>query len=216
MTFTNGDFETFETLISTLPLPVLLRLTKEPASISFKQAREKLLCSSVLNVNLGLSQKNISDKHWIYLPEKKFLPYRIGFYHNFSSAMAPQDCSSLYAEVAYLHASPQDKKAAVTTTIKQLQQLLGFDDRTILTKKILDIAHAYVIYDFWREKNIDALHSRLNSYNVHSIGRYGAWKYSSMQEAILEGRDMAHTITQTSPSTLPFVSSSLHARANVS
>lgn len=206
ITFTNGDFERYETLVSTLPLPVLLGLIKETASLALnKQAQKKLLCSSVLNINLGLKKADLTDKHWIYLPEKNFLPYRVGFYHNFSSEMAPVGCSSLYAEVAYQHTASFNKQEAVTTTVKQLQQLLNFNDAEIVTRKTVDIAHAYVIYDFWRERNIEKIHERLRSYNIHSVGRYGAWKYSSMQEAVLEGRDTAQYIIKKSGSTLGFV-----------
>ncbi len=205
ITFTNGDFESFEMLISTVPLPLLLNTLKEPASASLKRASKKLLCSAVLNVNLGLSKPDVSDKHWIYLPEKQFLPYRVGFYHNFTPTMAPAGCSSLYAETAYLAMSEQEKQRAVAATVSQLQKLLGFSDADIVTQRVLDIAHAYVIYDFWRERNIDALHARLQSYNIFSIGRYGSWKYSSMQEAVLEGKVMAETITESSPSSLHFV-----------
>lgn len=205
ITFTNGDFEHYETLISTLPLPALLDMIKEPASASLKKASKKLLCSSVLNINLGLSKPDISDKHWIYLPEKQFLPYRVGFYHNFTPTMAPAGCSSLYAEAAYQTWSADDKQRAITTTIQQLQKLLGFNDADIATQKVLDIKHAYVIYDFWRERNIEALHARLQAYNINAIGRYGAWKYSSMQEAVLEGKLMAESVMQTSPTTLGFV-----------
>lgn len=215
ITFTNGDFERYETLVSTMPLPVLLGLIKEPASSSLKKAQKKLQCSSVLNINLGINKPDLTDKHWIYLPEKTFLPYRVGFYHNFSASMAPAGCSSLYAEVAYQQAAGIHKQTAIATTVVQLQKLLGFTSSEIATQKVLDIPHAYVIYDFWRERHIEKIHERLRSYNIHAIGRYGAWKYSSMQEAVLEGRDMANSLIKSSGATLSFVPSLTPAQVTV-
>jgi hypothetical protein len=47
------------------------------------------------------------------------------------------------------------------------------------------------VYDTWREKNIASLLAHLRTNNIHSIGRYGAWQYASMQEAVLEGKQTA-------------------------
>lgn len=33
---------------------------------------------------------------------------------------------------------------------------------------------------------------------IHSIGRYGAWKYSFMEEAILDGKAIAEAIMKSS------------------
>ena len=59
----------------------------------------------------------------------------------------------------------------------------------------MPINHAYVIYDEWREKNLSKIHKQLENNAVHSIGRYGEWKYSSMQEAVLDGKKIAEKLT---------------------
>lgn len=189
--FRNGDFEKFDTLINTIPLDIFLSLLKEPSNSSLNQAHKKLLCNSVINFNIGFNRPDISDKHWIYLPEKKFIPYRLGFYHNFSSSMAPTDCSSLYGEIAYLHKPLLDQTILIEKATEQLKKLLHFSDNDIIAKKNISIDHAYVIFDFWREKNLPKVHKKLLSFNVHSIGRYGAWKYASMQESLLDGKNIA-------------------------
>ena len=193
--FKNGDFEKYETLITTIPLDTLLGLIKEPAESSAISAKKRLLCNSVANFNLGIQSPNISEKHWIYLPETNFPHYRIGFYHNFSKAMAPEGCSSLYGEFAYLKKDPKEIKFTVDNAIKKTQKLLSISDAQIITQRIINIPHAYVIYDGWRDKNLPTLLDHLTTYNIHSIGRYGAWKYSSMQEAVLDGKAIAEKIT---------------------
>lgn len=196
VTFTNGDFEQFDTLINTLPLDVFLKMLKEPSSSSLKAAHKKLLCNSVINFNLGINRPDLSDKHWVYLPEKQFVPYRLGFYHNFSQTMVPENCSSMYGEIAFLK-TPQTSPGTLTReAILQMQQLLNFSDEEILVKKVMQISHAYVIFDFWREKNLLSLHQTLASYNIHSIGRYGAWKYASMQESLLDGKELADQLVR--------------------
>ena len=64
----------------------------------------------------------------------------------------------------------------------------------IITTKILDIEYAYPIYDRnWKESR-EIIHSWLKKQGIFSIGRYGSWKYSPMEEAILDGKRTAEEI----------------------
>lgn len=195
ITFTNGDFEKYETLVSTMPLDTLLNMTKEPSSSSIKKAVPKLLCNSVANFNLGIQSDNVSNKHWVYLPENKFPHYRMGFYHNFSENMTPNGCSSVYGEYAYLHQKQETLKRILEDAKKATRELLQVSEAQVITERTMFISHAYVIFDFWREKNLPLLLNALETEKIHSIGRYGAWKYSSMQEAVLDGKTMAEQLT---------------------
>jgi protoporphyrinogen oxidase len=195
ISFDNSHTESFENLITTIPLDSFIRSCKEKPHMAFHQALHGLKCNSVLNFNLGIARPNISDNHWVYFPEKKYPFYRIGFPHNFADNMAPQGCSSLYGESSYIRSSKKRKGQLLAESIAHTKKLLGLADHEIITEKIMDISHAYVLYNFWREKNLKKLLNRLEQEHIYSIGRYGAWKYASMQEAILDGKHIAETIT---------------------
>ena len=203
--FTNGHSEPFDQLISTMPLDFLVRSMKERSSTDFHKAGPHLICNSVVNFNLGIARKNFSDKHWIYYPEKQFPFYRLGFPSTFASSMAPQGCSSLYGEFAYINKSNSFVQRMTRNALDQTKKLLKLTDNDIVTTKIISIPRAYVIYNFWREKNLTALHKGLNEQAIYSIGRYGEWKYSSMQEAILDGKKEAERIITTPKKELFFV-----------
>jgi len=145
----------------------------------------------VINFNLGIARKNLSKKSWIYYPEKKFPFYRIGFPHTFSQKMAPTDYSSLYGEVSYIGKPPQK---ILPKAIDAAKKLFGLTKKEIKTEAVLHLKHAYVIYNQWREKNLKQLLISLQTENIHSVGRYGAWKYASMQEAILDGKQVIETV----------------------
>ena len=86
--------------------------------------------------------------------------------------MAPKNCSSLYGEISYLGKTQQPIKQITTHAIEETKKLFDITDKEILTKKIIHIPRAYVLYDFWRERYLKKIHQRLNEHNVQSIGRY--------------------------------------------
>lgn len=189
----NGNIA-YDHLVSTLPLPVLLsRMPNLPSEIV--AAKEKLRWNSVLCLNLGVERPRISDKHWIYFPESKYVFYRVGFPMNFSPHIAPRRGSSMYVEIS---AKPGQWPDFSDTLDRSLE---GLRDSGILQKKdkILvsvwqPIPCAYVIYDRNRTPAVSLILKFLEKHNIHSIGRYGGWKYSFMEEAVLDGKKTAETI----------------------
>ena len=103
----------------------------------------------------------------------------------------PPGCSSLYGEFSYLQASPQAIQEKITLARKTAQKLFDIADYEIMTQKIITIPHAYVIFDNWRDKNVPQLLHALENDTIFSIGRYGGWKYASMQEGFLDGKHIA-------------------------
>ncbi len=192
--FSNGHAETYTHLITTMPLDVLISKMTDRPSTTFNRAQGNLLCNQVVNFNLGISRPDLSDKHWIYFPENEYPFYRLGFPHNFSDTMAPAGCSSLYGEFAHMGKSQAWVNATLKKAIAQTKKILHISESEIATQKIIHINHAYVTYNFWRERNLSKLLSALQEQHIHSVGRYGAWKYASMQEGILDGKAIAEQL----------------------
>ena len=193
--FSNGHVEPYEQLINTIPLDLLLKNIKDRPATNFYPAHKKLLCNSVVNFNLGFAGQ-ATNKSWIYYPEKKFPFYRIGFPHTFSKNMTPPNCSSLYGEIAYLKSSKAILEKKLHDALHKTKKLFNLPKHQLKTEQILQIKHAYVIYNQWREKHLEQLLLDLQKENIYSIGRYGAWKYSSMQEAVLDGKEVVEKIAK--------------------
>ncbi|MFA5778929.1 MAG: FAD-dependent oxidoreductase [Elusimicrobiota bacterium] len=184
----NGDMQ-YKNLVNTIPLPEIIKLIKNvPGNV--KKASKKLKWTSVLNINLGIKRKNISDKHWIYFPEKKFNFYRAGFYRNFSESLCPDGTSSMYIEISYRNRKISKEKM-LKKTICELKSagVLKPSDK-IISECILDIPYAYVIYDKNRNTALKIIRNYLRKNFIFSIGRFGGWQYSTMEDAILEGREI--------------------------
>jgi len=183
----SGDKENFDILLSTLPLPELPCLVKDlPGEIisSFK----KLRWNSILNLNLGVEGKIGSSRHWIYFPEKEFSFFRIGFPHNFSPHLAPRGKSSLYVEVSYSSTNPIEKKISVPGIVKELIKVgIIPSEKKICVQDINYIKYGYPIYDFNYQKARGKVLDYLCQNNIISFGRYGSWRYMSMEDTILDG-----------------------------
>ncbi len=81
--FKDGEEVHYDKLISTMPLPELVKIIKKiPTKI--RNAAKNLKWTSDFCVNLGVDRSDLSDKHWIYFPEEKFPFLRISFPQNLS------------------------------------------------------------------------------------------------------------------------------------
>jgi protoporphyrinogen oxidase len=189
-----GETVSYEFLVNTAPMNKFLDLLKDrPMEIA--QARKSLRCSAVYDINLGVKRANISDKHWVYFPEKKYRFYRVGFPMNFSTHMTPRGCSSMYVEIGYRPDEVFDEARAMKDALKGLLECgLLRDESEIITRHIVRIPVAYVTYDQERTALVEQIQRYFLTQRIHSIGRFGGWKYSYMEEAILEGKAAAESI----------------------
>lgn len=179
-----------------MPLNELLACIEDSPTTHLRKAAPKLLCNSVLNINIGTAKPHLTNAHWIYYPEKQYPFYRIGFPSNLSVDATPPSMSSLAIECAFLNKNKRWQTATTNTTVLHAKNLFALSCDELVTQATIPIKHAYVLYDHWRSKNLPPLLTRLASHSIHSIGRYGGWKYGSMQEAVLEGKQCAEYIGQ--------------------
>ncbi len=189
----------YDHLVSTMPLPRLLSITRGlPAAMAEWAAGLRHV--AVINLNLGVGRIVHPDKHWVYFPEKEFVFYRAGFPASFTPAAAPDGCSSLYVEIAARPSSRIDEAQLYARAEEGLVRagILEPNDE-ILTRAAFHIDPAYVIYDDHRHRRLPDLLEALASKGIHSIGRYGSWYYNSMEDSLADGRALALRILQEAP-----------------
>lgn len=190
----NGSEQPYEYLITTLPLPETFRMLGD-APDSIKARAAGLRAISVFNINIGVDRPNISDQHWIYFPEHEFVFSRVGFPANFSKSVAPEGTSSVYIEITHQPGEPLNVEEALDRSIQGLEScgILLKGDR-ILTRQVMDIQVAYVVFDQHRQSHLQSLIDYLESRDIFTAGRYGRWDYYSMEDSILSGKAAADRI----------------------
>jgi len=195
VSFDTGYTAWYDTLISTMPLPELINIIKDVPD-EIREAARRLRYVSVYDINLGVARAGVSPYHWLYFPGPEFPFYRVGFLDNFSPNMAPPGSSALYVEVSHLPDDEQtDHETLASSAIEGLVRcgILTPDD-TVPVSDVVDMKYAYVVFDAHRTKWLPVIMEYLRGRGILSIGRYGAWEYSSMEDAIIEGRAAAEAI----------------------
>lgn len=186
--------EAYESLVSTIPIPELLKRCQDfPQEL--KDAAEALRWVSVSNVNLAVAREQVSDKHWLYFPEPAYPFYRVGFPMNFSPALGRPGCSSMYVELSHRPADQISNEELITRSRQGLEQagILKPDDELVVAD-VKDLHYAYVYFDQHRARAVPAIVAELERRGIYSIGRYGRWEHTSMEDAIGQGKRLAEQL----------------------
>jgi UDP-galactopyranose mutase len=199
--FENNKEITYSTLLSSIPLPELVRICPT-APDNVKEAVSKLRTNSIMVVNLGINRPKISDKHWVHFPEQDVSFFRISYPHNFADNVTPAGMSSITAEVSYSRDDPPNEEELIKQVIKDLIRVKALDaDAPVVLKTTKDIPYAYCVYDKQREASLEVIHNWMQSVDILPIGRYGEWTYYWSDEAILSGKHAADKLQELSKTT---------------
>ncbi len=186
-----GRVVEYEQLLSSLPLPSLLALAVELPD-DLRQAGGQLRCTSLSYLDLALRSPPRQDWHWCYVPERRFPFYRVGAYSAFSSQMAPPGGGSVYVELADRDVTELNQ--VLPGVLRGLSELGYLEESQLEFARLRRLPFAYVIYDQQRRSNLDRVLAYLAEHGVISTGRYGGWNYSSMQDALVFGRQAADKV----------------------
>ena len=185
-----------DVVISSIPIPSLIEIMADVPKDVRKAARS-LVYNSIVCVNVGVDRPAVSDKHWLYFPEKKYIFNRISFPMNFSPHTAPKGRSSILVDVTYRgHGMDEEKMERIKHQVRE-----GLVDAELLKDSdkfdafdAYDFKYAYVIYDLNHKSNLSKIHKFLKQRNIIPAGRFGEWGYLNMDKAILSGQAAAAEI----------------------
>jgi protoporphyrinogen oxidase len=180
-------------VISTAPLPETVRLVRG-APPAVLEAAAALRASTVTYVNVAARDVGGPPWHWVYLPESRHRPYRVGSASAAVPSLAPPGCRSFYVEFAGRAPVPAaEAEAAALDTLLDLGFLRAPGDALFLETRV--IPDAYVIHDHACGPARRAVLEWLAGRDVLAAGRAGSWEYSSMEDAIRSGRDAARRLS---------------------
>jgi UDP-galactopyranose mutase len=198
VTLSNGTTVSYECLISTMPLPALIRVMGSEAPAHVIRAASELRHVSVRCVNLGIGRENLTEKHWIYYPEDTVF-HRIFVQGNASPFCNPPGGFGITCEITYSPAKPLpcDGEALIQRCIEDCHRIGFFTaDDPIWAANQVDMPVAYVVYDHDRAANVNLIREWLSTQDVILAGRYAEWEYYNSDHAFVAGKKAAEQVAE--------------------
>lgn len=192
--FSNGYIATYNELVSSLPLPEVIRMI-EGVPQDVIEAANLLACSTCVLVNLGINRQDLSSAHMTYFYDQDICFTRLGFPHMLSASNAPAGMGSIQAEVYFsdkyrpFTGSPEDWIEPVITDLRRCG-ILREEDQVVCSKAML-LNYANIIFDLDRAAALRIVHGYLDDIGIQYCGRYGDWGYMWTDESFISGENAA-------------------------
>lgn len=188
--FHNGEIEDYESLISTLPLPEIIKMLPN-IPLAIKDAAKKLRHTCGYQISLGFNRPDIAKYLWFYIYDEDILSARVYSPSLKSSDNAPIGCSSLQAEVFFDNkAEILPPEVVLKNTIDKLIQIGVFEEKDIIVKDIRFEPYANITFVHSIYQNRDLILKYLDDLNIKSIGRFGKWEYAWSHQAFEDGKNV--------------------------
>jgi len=114
---------------------------------------------------------------------------------NFSPSLGRPGCSSMYVEMSHRPTEHQSAEQLIGRVRDGLEQagILRLDDEVVVSD-VKDLHYAYVYFDRHRATAMPAILAELERRRIYSVGRYGRWEHTSMEDAIGQGKQVAERL----------------------
>ena len=174
---TNNGYIKFNKLVNTMPFDTFMKLTGEKIN--------NLSSNKVVVFNLGFDKSTDISSNWVYYPNDEIF-YRVGFYNNIFKT----DKMSLYVEIGMSKNQKVNEQLLLKKILEDLKKSGVIINQKLIDHQMIVMNPAYVhitkeskeIYNNWCEKN--------NPNGLFSIGRYGSWTYCSIEDNIIQAKNL--------------------------
>ncbi len=188
--FSNGVVANYDALISSVPLPELIRMIQDvPQDV--RDAAQRLACTTCVLVSVGVNREDLSKSHLTYIYDDDLCFTRLHFPHMFTANNAPKGLGSIQAEVYFsdkykpLTGTPEDW---IEPVIRDLHRMgvLREEDQVVFSNARL-LRYANIIFDLERAGALEIVHGYLDDLGIAYCGRYGDWGYMWTDESFKSG-----------------------------
>jgi protoporphyrinogen oxidase len=171
-------------IVSSAPLPALAKICGIAHDAS-------VFTSNQVHVfNLGFDRKGPRGIHWMYFPDPDVSFYRVGWYDNILDG----DRMSLYVEIGAPHGAAFDVEAQRARVLVDLAREGIVREHRLVAEHHVALDPAYVHITKSSLAETARLREALTARGVHSVGRYGAWTYCSIEDNLVETRELAQKL----------------------
>jgi protoporphyrinogen oxidase len=195
VSFADGSGDTYDVLISTVPVDLLAQMLK-PSDEKLLAAGGQLEHNGLLVLGLGLEKKIETNKCWIYFADSDMPCYRATYFSHYSPNNVPngdiERYSSLMCEMSFRAGETPDPDRVFEQVIAGLirARMIEESDRNrIVTRYHRSVGYSYPIPTLGRDRALAVLQPALMANQIYSRGRFGAWRYEigNMDHSVMMG-----------------------------
>ncbi len=185
----DGSREYYQHLVSSMPLPELIRII-DAAPRSVKEKAAALWATSVALVSLGFNCPKAGEHLWFYIYDRDILPSRAHAPFRKSPDNAPEGCSSLQFEIYYSQHAPLKRSGEeLTEHILEVVEKMELASRSDLSvTDFRTLPYGNVVFDRGMVDRRDFVLDYVRDCGILPVGRFGEWDYLWADQSFLSGK----------------------------
>jgi protoporphyrinogen oxidase len=202
ISFTDGTGDTYDHLISTVPVDLLSRMVR-PVNNELVDSAGNLKHNSLLVIGLGLMKKMDTHKCWVYFADAEMPCYRATYFSHYSPFNVPNGdtgrYSSLMCEASFPVGQTPDPEALTNDVISGLiraKMIAESDRKSIISRYHSFASYSYPIPTLDRDVALAVIQPELMRRSIYSRGRFGTWRYEigNMDHSVMMGVEAVNHI----------------------
>ena len=186
----------WEFLVSTISLPVLLRIVEgTPDEVRALAAQLEYMS---LRVELFLAGRQLDAPiQRIYVADHDIPPHKITLNHNSSAYLRSLPRHAIMAEVSLSPEKAVDVDEIAPKTIALLCELgILNSPEDIIWQGHVDATYAYPVYTHQRPGLVRGIKDWMAQYHIYTLGRFGDWEYINSDKCVMKGLTLARELSR--------------------
>ena len=191
---TDDGVETFDRVVTTAPMPVLMTMVPDPPA-EVRAAVDSLVFNPITAVTLGFRGEDPHQFSAVYFPDPAFLVNRVSAPCVFSPRNAPEGCYSIQAEITDLAGGPTLAMSDDELVDHVHAGLVGYglvpSSHPMVLRHVQRLEYAYVVYTVDYERHVEVVRRWGEDRGLFVHGRFGAFEYLNVDGCVQRSLEMA-------------------------
>ena len=188
---TDGTLHSFDQVISTMPLTLLVRCLGE-LPVAVRRSVDALRFRNTVLVYLHVGAADLFRDQWLYIHSPELGMGRVTNFRNWVPDLYGDSPNTILALEYWCNDEDALWQADDAPLIDRATREMGttglLGNAPVLAGHVERIRRCYPIYERGYKHHLEPVIAHLRGYrNLHVIGRYGAFKYNNQDHSILMG-----------------------------